>query len=72
MPNQFEDYLFDLSRSIEPKDQPVKKMVSCYSDKLHPHYIDIEFAIATSPTHSYKRLICNFNTNEFIAKEIQI
>lgn len=27
-PNQWQDHLFDMSRAIEPKDQPPKKVVS--------------------------------------------
>ena len=28
-PNKWEDYIFDVSRSTEPKDMPAKKVVNC-------------------------------------------
>ena len=58
--NQYEDYLYDQSVEIEPRDQPYKKAVSCLIDLLKTliyktcfnfSYIQIHTPVLNSPDH---------------------
>ena len=72
-PDQWANHVFEKSREIEPKEQPVKKSVSCNSNSMitWTHTFTHAHTLKHTYTHQHVHTFCFFDVSRLVKKLVK-